>query len=378
MGFFPNFFKNNPFSNITLADDNDIDNFNIYSLAKDQNLISQNPDGQETNTSPSRTDFWDIRALDWYKTFPYQFVVLSPDNSFSVTNIIRTFGADLISANKGTPISDTAYYTLPIPPQAMTTKMITASQITPTIGGMVEETGSNVFWMINLVGTTGTGIGRSTDERVAAQGSDKMADLFRTRQRTTGATAGLFSGISKTLAKLSSVASLVGGLFPGITPGAGSGIEEEAPTLSGISEAVQGALLPSITYASSAVPRKSNGFREINELHRFLLVYSKLKEANPTTYFLKFRNYKTGQEWYCSVQDFVIQQNAQNPMLYKYNIQLKCWNLSNINASTRLDLASNRFGQGGDLQSVNIVSLKEANAGFKSLFHNYSIKGKIK
>ena len=97
MGFFPNFFKNNPFSNITLADDNDIDNFNIYSLAKDQNLISQNPDGQETNTSPSRTDFWDIRALDWYKTFPYQFVVLSPDNSFSVTNIIRTFGADLIS-----------------------------------------------------------------------------------------------------------------------------------------------------------------------------------------------------------------------------------------------------------------------------------------
>jgi hypothetical protein len=139
---------------------------------------------------------------------------------------------------------------------------------------------------------------------------------------------------------------------------------------------VQGALLPPITYASSAVPRKSNGFREINELHRFLLVYSKLKEANPTTYFLKFRNYKTGQEWYCSVQDFSIQQNAQNPMLYKYNIQLKCWNLSNIDSSARLKLAADRFGQDGDLQSVNIVSLSEANAGFKNLFRNYNKKGK--
>ena len=361
----------NPFSALTDifgADDDDFNTKNIYKFARDLGLISEEP-GTATSTEPSKTDYWKIRALDWYKVFPYQFVIIGPadllDDDMSSDDA-------LAYASGTTPLDDQFYYTLPIPPQSMTTKLIPASQVTPTIGGVVEETSSNVFWIINLTGTTGTAIGRTKDNRKAAMGSDEMADKFRARKQTTGALAGTFSNISQTIGKLSSVINVLGQI-PGFTP---DGFEtDDVNPIDAVSSIIQGVSLPPSSVNSSGVGRKSNGFSEINEMHRFLHVYSRIKEANPSTYFLKFRNNKMNQEWYCSLQDFSIQQSAVNPLLYKYNIQLKCWNISSISEADRAK-SYDRFGPNGDLKSVNVVSLREAVNGIGNIGKQINAKKK--
>jgi hypothetical protein len=122
---------------------------------------------------------------------------------------------------------------------------------------------------------------------------------------------------------------------------------------SGVVGAVNSALLPPPPYAGSAVSQDSNGYTEIQELHRFLYTYSQLKQQSPTKYGLKFRNYKSNQEWKCVLQDFQIQQSAANPMLYKYSIALKCWNVGIPGDRDKAEY--DRFGPGGDLAAVATI-----------------------
>jgi hypothetical protein len=137
--------------------------------------------------------------------------------------------------------------------------------------------------------------------------------------------------------------------------------------INGVSGAIQNAMLPVTPITGSAVSKMSNGFSEIQELHRFLLLYSRLKGAFPQKYSLRFRNFKTQQDWQCSLQDFSIQQNATNPHLYRYNIQLKCWDVKNTDAKAPGASGADRFQAGGDLASVNTLSFAQALAGFDKI-----------
>lgn len=282
----------------------------------------------------STKDLWTIAPDNWYKVFPYQFVVLKDGAEF-------------------------AWYTLPIPPQALVTKMIPASQATATVGGVVEETSANVFWAINLMGTTGIAIGRNSGDKKKRQ---MVAEKFRERLETTGAFAGTFQN-------LGNITNKIGGTVQaGLNIASAAGSGSISGVMSGISGGIQNALLPSTPFAGSAVNKKTNGFSEIQEIHRFLLVYSRLKGAYPGTYSLEFRNWKTSQKWNCVVQDFTIQQNATNPHLYRYNIQLKCWDVWDVNEATgQEESGSDRFGPGGDLSSVNTLSGKKAIEGLQKV-----------
>jgi hypothetical protein len=145
-----------------------------------------------------------------------------------------------------------------------------------------------------------------------------------------------------------------------------------AGNIGGASGALQNFLLPTPTFTSSAVSRTKNGFAEIQQMHRFLLVYSRLKGAFPGTYHLKFRMLKTNQVWMCSVSDFQISQNAQQPHTYRYTIQLKCWQIGNAATEDAGNKqASDRFAVGGDLAPVNILSISQASNGLKKSFRNF-------
>ena len=273
--------------------------------------------------------FWVWNGADWYKTFPYQF------------SIVNT---DVADGWDQTDVSPNYIYTLPIPPQSLTIKMVPASQATPTVGGVVEETSENTFWLINLSGTTGTGVGRYDDD---LQLREKMAGQFRAKLETTGLLAGV-------AANLGALANKVGGVVDQLSNLGGGA----AGVIGGLSGAITNAYLPSQMYGGSAVPEGTNGFTEMNALHAYLLAYSRLKGFNPKQYSLYFINQKESQKWQVSLQDFTIQRNAQNPYLYRYNIQLKGWNVQKTDNTdgNRADL--DRFAPGtGDLASVNMIEL---------------------
>ena len=122
----------------------------IYGLAKD--ILSD-----LSNIQPGGTP-WDIDGEDWYKVYSYQFVITDS----------KAFGS---FGNK-----DEIIYTLPIPPQSMSVRMIPASQATATIGGVVEETNANVFWSLNMSGTTGIAVSRIG---TGANRHEEMAKVFR-------------------------------------------------------------------------------------------------------------------------------------------------------------------------------------------------------
>jgi hypothetical protein len=334
--------------------DGDIGNAEPYASASSAGLIS--PEAQENN---SRSDWWEIYPERWYQVFPYQFVIKTGDLSLS-----------------NEPEEELAVYTLPIPPQALSMRMIPASVVTPTLGGVVEETSANVFWEINLSGTTGIAIGKKgsiAEQLGSPQGGilgaisavknvlfghpPAVASKFRDVIKTTGAMSGVFGALSSAVGK---VTSSLDQLDQATADPSASSIVGAA---SGI---LQNMLLPTPRNTASAVPLSRNGFGEIQQMHRFLLVYSRLKGAFPNKYYLKFRMYKTNQIWMCSLQDFQISQNVQNPNSYRYNINLKCWQVADAgNDETVSKMAYDRFAAGGDLAPVNILSLKQASAGLK-------------
>lgn len=302
-----------------------LDLFGLKKTVAGATLIDE-AKGQGVATADT-TD-WTYTGQDWYKTYPYSFVV-----------------EKLFSGDPG-DVPTQFTYTLPIPPSSIITKMITASQVTPTVGGVVEETSDNLFWVVQLRGTTGTAVTRGD------KGRDEVAKKFRNKLETTG----LLSGIA---ANLQSLANTVGGVADAITSGQVLG-------------AVNNALLPPMPYSGSSVDGDSNGFTEIQELHKFLYVYSRLRAAFPNTYSLFYNDYKNGYRFRASVQDFTIDRSAANPNLYNYTIQLKCWAIQSVDSAGLTKEAFDRFGPDGDLQTVNTIGASQYFKLFKGLQANLS------
>jgi hypothetical protein len=296
-------------------------------------------------TSPDHTP-WTINGIDWYKVFAYQFVVKTypAERSKNRSSALAALGGSLGVTVAQRP-SGEIIYALPIPPQSLSVRMISASQATPTVGGVVEETGANVFWLINMSGTTGVAVSRASDGGIKRS---EVAQQFRDKITTTGLMSGPLAGINSAISKIGGIADSLMGAGKAALSGNFAG------AIGGVVGAANTALLPPLPYSGSGVSKDTNGYTEMMEFHRFLYTYSKLKSSNPPGYSLAFRNFKTNQEWDCIVQDFQIQQSAQSPMLYKYNIVLKCWGIRPPGGD-RSKAEYDRFGPNGDLNAVNTV-----------------------
>lgn len=299
------------------------------------------PDGIfDTGLFSNDSDYWSVNGADWGKVFSYQFVIVEDPNGGNV---------------------DAFYYTLPIPPQQVMFKQVSASMATPTIGGVVEETSPNTFWTIQLVGTTGIAVTRG--DKSAEFQRTKISRQFRQSLSTTGLLAGLSAGINSVLGKVGTVADSVVGAVGALQDG------DAASAIGDVVGAANAALLPPIPYGGSGVDGENNGYTEAQELSKFLYMYSRVKAANPTDFGLRFKSFKDGQQWDCIVQDFTLQKSAQNPMLYRYQIVLKAWSVTGIQA-TKSD-SFDRFGPGGDLKAVNTVGIQAFNL-MKGVVNNFS------
>lgn len=287
---------------------------------------------------------WSYVGQDWYKVFPYSFVVEGPQKSRFI-------------------------YTFPIPPQMMVTNMIPASKATATFGGVVEETSDNVFWQIQIQGTTGVAISRDGLANTQASRKD-MANKFRKKLETTGLLSGVASQLNALVGKVGGTADAVLNATSAFKNG------DFSAGAAGVTGAINNAILPQQMYSGSGVDDTTNGYTEMQELHRFLFTYSHLKAARPKDFTLKFQNHKTGQEWRVILSaPLSISQSANQPMSYRYSIQLQAWDVQPINGSNRAN-EIDRFAPGNDLGTVNTVGVSGAYKAFKGF--STTLQGKSK
>lgn len=291
------------------------------------------------------TAYYSVKPDDWYKTYPYRFVIQSEYGN--------------------------TYYSLPIPPESLSYQMVAASQLIPTLGGIVEETSENVFWQIALSGTTGIAIGRiynPPDKTDSAETVDEMASSeanFRNILK-----GGIFSN---TFNKLTNISDSIQGAIDNPQSGIYGLLEGLASTNQRYNKS---AVRNNISQSNASVTEvagisafqnilsttknaSTNGYVEIHLLHNFLNAYSKLKELSPTTTNLFFESQKDNMQWQVAVKNFVFQKNAAQPYLYKYNIILQGFNLKqpgDFGVRKNID----RFGPNGDLGEVSSFTISGA------------------
>ncbi|CAB5221472.1 hypothetical protein UFOVP244_173 [uncultured Caudovirales phage] len=293
--------------------------------------------GLNNSKRSAESGFLVVNPKDWYKLFPFTFQI------------------------QGKGSSNPSYtYTLPIPPESITTKMIVASEATPTLGGVVEETSMNKFWMVQLTGTTGMAVGRDGQTYKKAENN---ADKFREVLSTTGLLSGLGANINSGGSRIAGLINQGSNIYNADSLAAGA---------AGVAGIVGLASQPVLPYASSAVDKKSNGYSEMARIHKFFFMYSFKHENDPTGYSLYFINHKDGQKFRCVLKDFSVQKSSQEPHLYRYRIALKCWEPTAPSKNLGKDKISvNRFDPAkGDLKTVNTLNVgnfAKINESFKSL-----------
>lgn len=283
--------------------------------------------------------FYSVSAEDWYKTYPYRFVIQIDGQS--------------------------TFYSLPIPPEALSYQMVTASQLIPTLGGVVEETSATVFWQINLSGTTGIAISRKyTNDSDTLDAPASKESSFR-RVLKGGILANTFNKAANVYDAVTGAidqgAMGAVGLLEGLASTAqrynSSAVPTKVPEESTTSR-VANALGVDISRFTGDSEKGTNGYVEIHLLHNFLNAYSYLKEENPNSVNLYFESQKDNMQWQVIVKGFSFQKNAAQPYLYRYNISLQGFDLKEVGNNNRK--AVDRFGPNGDLGGVNSFTLTGA------------------
>ena len=262
-----------------------------------------------------------ISPQDWYKVFPYQLMIVDESKTPSSQYI----------------------YSLPIPPDSLNYSLVSASNVTATLGGVVEETTENVFWQISLAGTTGIAPSRAlTDKQPNSEtGFRQSYNAGGILGRVVNSVLG---GLNSAVQRIDSVASV----FKSPTGG------DSAPAF----DKLAGALENQPWFTRSAVNGStdgSNGYTEIHKLHLFLNMYAKLKDDFPKTYKLYFVSQKDNIRWQVILKGFNIQKSVSQPMLYRYSMQFQGFNMdraTNSGQRTPID----RFGPGGDLATANSLT----------------------
>lgn len=290
--------------------------------------------------------YGDISGQDWHRLFPYSFEIVSPEDP-----------------------DKRLIYTLPIPPESLNVNPVSASEATPTLGGVVEETSETTFWNLTLAGTTGIAVSKSerdSDDYNTAEELQQIAKHFREVLPTSGPLSSVIRG---TVQNAVSVASRISGVI-----GAAGNLD--------FNDALEQALLPKLPYFDSSVNGQSNGYTEIHKFHKFILLYSLLnsrknqdkisdKNLKNKKWALYFRNAKDGQKFRVIVQNFQISKSVRSPYLYNYQIIMKGWDINPVGAEDGLTSAFDRFGPDGDLQSVNLLTATGALSRVKSLTRSF-------
>jgi len=248
-------------------------NFDIPEFAR---VSNRDIEPTSLKTKALQDSFWSYASIKrerWNKSFPYRLA------------LYKQVGDSYQFDNATLPP-----FTLPIPPEAMTTDTPFAITTTATLGGILEEHNGAPFKHITLQGTTGVMPLRGL------VGSDFLGGPVGSAFK--GVFGGTLAGTQQTV---SAAASLGTGSY-------------SSPSV-----------IPS-TDTDSGDLSYSTGYYQFKLLERFFESYSALKKtANGKGLVLAFEMFRDDQVYLVTPQAFSCRRSVPNVQEYTYTIRLLAW-----------------------------------------------------
>lgn len=267
---------------------------------------------------------YETNIQNWYKALPYGFAFF-----------------DRLAASDDLSTATSTLY-LPILPSNIRVTTHFATNVVTTLYGVVEEHSEVRYYDITISGTTGF-----APRFVGEQGTGAKP----TNSQQTGRSA--FDGTT--------LSDTFGGFLPEIT----NTIEQVQDTITDIGNSLNGGP----TNQTGISPAQS-GYAAFHAFYKFLLKYKKDAAGTPTTSLLRrsthpfqFLNYKDGVRYDCIPLSFNLERSAENPMLYNYSLQLRCYNLRSVNSTDNIEADQlARLGL-GDVKGQSLFSSLTGAAG---------------
>lgn len=249
------------------------------------------PVRNSSNGFPNSQPPYNIEYGNWYKTIPYGFRICTTPATEYPKSLKSAASAISKAITKSGDDVDLSFF-FPVNPESINISTPFAVQVTPTLGGIVEEHSGAVFYNITISGTTGvipeidplTGIPRSPNELRSMASGDGLIPS----NALGGFGASTINAINSVVSK-----------FTGVD-----------------SKLVDG------------TRNQVSGYTAFHVLYKFIWLYHYGK-ANGAGYELRFVNYKDNNQYNIVVQNFQLSRDKSRPHLYQYTIQMKGWKLDN-------------------------------------------------
>jgi hypothetical protein len=221
---------------------------------------------------------------------------------------------------------------LPISPENLTITTHYATNVITTLYGTVEEHSEQRYFDILIEGTTGI-----MPKYPAAIPKESLSNL----KSFSSSGRGMYG--DATGFRLSIGSQIAGGFFSQ-TIGVANQILGKAQDMLNGKESMD---------VSGIDDQSATGYQAFHRLYKFFLEYkadaSGIREGSKpamdrrkrsgdddSSHPLSFLNYKDNQQYDVSIQRFTLKRDTSNPMLYKYSITLRAYNLRGIGESMGL------------------------------------------
>ncbi len=255
--------------------------------------INSNPTANLTRKIQS---FPDDVLNNWNKdagsVVPYYFKIVeySPDNGW-----LSADGKIQISGGFNT---DTFYFY--IPPSAISVQNIFAINVAATNQGILEEHNGMVFRNIQVSGTTG---------------------LWPAKPNRQTVQTGLVAGIGNAIQSL----------FPATTSAISSMVQKAKNVANAVTGGKDNDLDKSNTKLQGLANISMTGWFQFWQLNNFLIAYSEYKKNSGNdgaNIRLVFGSKKDNIEYVVTPLNFTLKRDIANPLLYRYDIALKAWDIT--------------------------------------------------
>ena len=226
-------------------------------------------------------DFWpepDFEITKWNKLYPYQLIVVDVKADSG--------GNVLYSQHKN------AVYTLPFSPESLRRTKPFASNLTITLGGVVEENNGSPIEYLSFTGTTG-----HLPKRASSPDNQSLQSL-------SDLTGGVVQGTINQLAgSLTDVVSFTKSMFSNAN---NVHVESDFTPDSDLS--------------------KTTGYYQIYQLRRFLEAYSAIKKTTKGRNIrLAVALWKDSEILLVTPTVFTSNKDISTPLEYKYSLEFKAW-----------------------------------------------------
>jgi hypothetical protein len=292
------------------------------------------------NDGVNLNNIYTVEHQNWYKTLPYGFTFYDR------------------STRSGRP--GLTFY-LPIGPENIQVTTHMATNVVTTLYGVIEEHSDVRYYDMVISGSTGFAP-RYVNVKVGANGTNNSIPSPLTAFRSNGRRS--FMGSENWSVVQNITDTPVGStLTAAVQDISQTGFSANRFTHPQIRENVGEIIQPPSTLDdSTSIMVTESGYAAFHNFYRFLMKYKKdaagvgdLGNRPRQRLFsapLVFLNYKDNIKYDCVPQSFTLVRSAEDPMMYKYTIRMRCYNMRNVSAFVEESGRLQRLGIADDVDTI--------------------------